>query len=104
MQKEDVHAAMRRRRTRTPSSSTECTVAWVAARGAGIVATERVPAVVVATKLAGARVLDKSERQVLVVVEGIQDLVVCVTKGALIRSLEGSHEDGHQNVFNGEGL
>ena len=42
----------------------------MAARGAGIVATERVPAVVVATKLAGARVLDESERQGLVVVEG----------------------------------
>ena len=35
--------------------------AW-ATRGARIVAMERVPAVVVATKLAGARVLDKSEK------------------------------------------
>ena len=55
-----------------------------------------------AAKLAGASVFDKSERQVLVVVEGIQDLVVLFTKGAIFRSLEGSHEDGLQNVFDGE--
>ena len=55
-----------------------------------------------ASKLAGASVLDESERQVFVVVEVIQDLVVRVTERAISRSLEGSHEDGLQNVFNGE--
>jgi hypothetical protein len=55
----------------------------------------------VASKLAGTSVLDESERQVFVVVEVIQDLVVRVTERAISRSLEGSHEDGLQNVFNG---
>ena len=45
------------------------------------------PALVMAAKLAGASVLDKSERQVLVVVEDIQDLVVRVTERAIFRSL-----------------
>jgi hypothetical protein len=40
----------------------------------------------VASKLAGASVLDESERQVFVVVEVIQDLVVRVTERAIIRS------------------
>jgi hypothetical protein len=47
--------------------------------------------------------LDKSERQVFVVVEVIQDLVVRVTEREISRSLEGSHEDWLQNVFSGEG-
>jgi hypothetical protein len=55
----------------------------------------------VASKLAGTSVLDESERQVFVVVEVIQDLVVRVTERAISRSLEGSHEDRLQNVFNG---
>jgi hypothetical protein len=55
----------------------------------------------VASKLAGASVLDESERQVFVVVEVIQDLVVHVTEREISRSLEGSHEDRLQNVFNG---
>jgi hypothetical protein len=42
----------------------------------------------VALKLAGASVLDESERQVFVVVEVIQDLVVRVTERAFSRSLE----------------
>ena len=37
--------------------------------------------------------MDKSERQVFVVVEVIQDLVVRVTEREISRSLEGSHED-----------
>jgi hypothetical protein len=61
----------------------------------------RVALVRVASKLAGTSVLDESERQVFVVVEVIQDLVVRVTERAISRSLEGSHEDGLQNVFNG---
>jgi hypothetical protein len=56
----------------------------------------------VASKLAGTSVLDESERQVFVVVEVIQDLVVRVTERAISRSLEGSHEDGLQNVFDGQ--
>ena len=52
--------------------------------------------------MAGAGVLDEGEGQVFVVVEVIEDLVVRVAKRAIIRSLEGSHEDGLQNVFNGE--
>jgi hypothetical protein len=68
---------------------------------AGMVATpcSRVALVRVASKLAGTRVLDESERQVFVVVEVIQDLVVRVTERAISRSFEGSHEDGLQNVF-----
>jgi hypothetical protein len=42
----------------------------------------------IASKLAGASVLDESERQVFVVVEVIQDLVVRVTERAFSRSLE----------------
>ena len=61
----------------------------------------RVALVRVASKLAGTSVLDESERQVFVVVEVIQDLVVRVTERAISRSLEGSHEDGLQNVFDG---
>jgi hypothetical protein len=61
----------------------------------------RVALVRVASKLAGASVLDESERQVCVVVEVIQDLVVRVTERAVSRSLEDSHEDGLQNVFDG---
>jgi hypothetical protein len=69
----------------------------------GMVATpcSRMTLVRVASKLAGASVLDESERQVFVVVKVIQDLVVRVTERAISRSLEGSHEDGLQNVFNG---
>jgi hypothetical protein len=65
------------------------------------VALVRVALVRVASKLAGASVLDESERQVFVVVKVIQDLVVRVTARAISRGLEGSHEDGLQNVFNG---
>ena len=54
-----------------------------------------------APKLARASVLDKSERQVFVVVEVIQNLVVRVVERVVSRSLEGNHEDGLQNVFNG---
>jgi hypothetical protein len=61
----------------------------------------RVSLVRVASKLAGTGVLDESERQVFFVVEVIQDLVVRVTERAISRSLEGSHEDGLQNVFDG---
>jgi hypothetical protein len=61
----------------------------------------RVSLVRVSSKLAGTGVLDESERQVFVVVEVIQDLVVRVTERAISRSLEGSHEDGLQNVFDG---
>jgi hypothetical protein len=61
----------------------------------------RVSLVRVASKLAGTGVLDESERQVFVVVEVIQDFVVRVTERAISRSLEGSHEDGLQNVFDG---
>ena len=61
----------------------------------------RVALVRVASKLAGTSVLDESERQVFVVVEVIQDLVVRVTEREISRSLEGSHEDGLQNVFDG---
>jgi hypothetical protein len=43
--------------------------------------------------------LDESERQVFVIVKVIQDLVVRVTERSISRSLEGSHEDGLQNVF-----
>jgi hypothetical protein len=70
---------------------------------AGMVSTpcSRVSLVRVASKLAGTSFLDKSERQVFVVVEVIQDLVVRVTERAISRILEGSHEDGVQNVFNG---
>jgi hypothetical protein len=60
----------------------------------------------VALKLAGASVLDERERQVFGVVKVIQDdlviLVVRGTKRGISRSLEGSHEDGLQNVFDGE--
>jgi hypothetical protein len=59
----------------------------------------RVELVRVTSKLAGRIVLDEIERQVFVVVEVIQDLVVRVTERAISRSLEGSHEDGLQNVF-----
>jgi hypothetical protein len=62
----------------------------------------RVALVRVASKLAGTSVLDESERQVFVVVEVIQDLVVRITERAISRSLEGSHEDGLQNVFDGQ--
>jgi hypothetical protein len=62
----------------------------------------RVTLVRVASKLAGTIVLDESERQVFVVVEVVQDLVVRITERAISRSLEGSHEDGLQNVFDGE--
>jgi hypothetical protein len=70
---------------------------------AGMVATpcSRVALIGVASKLAGTSVLDECERQVFVVVEVIQDLVVRVTERAISRSLEGSHEDGLQNVFDG---
>jgi hypothetical protein len=70
---------------------------------AGMVATpcSRVALVGVASKLAGTSVLDECERQVFVVVKVIQDLVVRVTERAISRSLEGSHEDGLQNVFDG---
>jgi hypothetical protein len=61
----------------------------------------RVVLVRVASKLAGTSVLDESERQVFVVVEVIQDLVVRVTERAISRNLEGSHEDGLQNVCRG---
>jgi hypothetical protein len=61
----------------------------------------RVALVGVASKLAGTSVLDECERQVFVVVKVIQDLVVRVTERAISRSLEGSHEDGLQNVFDG---
>jgi hypothetical protein len=40
--------------------------------------------------------------KVFVVVEVIQDLVVRCMERAISRSLEGSHEDGLQNVFDGE--
>jgi hypothetical protein len=53
----------------------------------------------VSSKLAGTIVLDESERQVFVIVKVIQDLVVRVTERSISRSLEGSHEDGLQNVF-----
>jgi hypothetical protein len=53
----------------------------------------RVALVRVSSKLAGTIVLDEIERQVFVVVEVIQDLVVLVTERAISRSLEGSHED-----------
>jgi hypothetical protein len=60
----------------------------------------------VALKLAGASVLDERERQVFGVVKVIQDdLVILVARGTkrgISRSLEGSHEDGLQNVFDGE--
>jgi hypothetical protein len=59
-------------------------------------------ALVRVSKLAGTIVLDESERQVFVVVEVIQDLVVRVTERTISRSLEGSHEDGLQNVFDGQ--
>jgi hypothetical protein len=49
----------------------------------------RVALVRVASKLAGASVLDESDRQVFVVVKVIQDLVVRVTERAISRSLEG---------------
>jgi hypothetical protein len=62
----------------------------------------RLALVRVPSKLAGASVLDESERQVFVVVEVIQDLVVRGTERAISRSLEGSNEDGLQNVFDGE--
>jgi hypothetical protein len=77
--------------------------ACVTPRSAGMVSTpcSRLSLVRVASKLAGTRVLDESERQVFVVVEVIQDLVVRVTERAISRSLEGSHEDGLQNVFDG---
>jgi hypothetical protein len=70
---------------------------------AGMVATpcSRVALVRVASKLAGTSVLDESERQVFVVVEVIHDLLVRVTERVISRSLEGSHEDGLQNVFDG---
>jgi hypothetical protein len=70
---------------------------------AGMVATpcSRVALVGVSSKLAGTIVLDECERQVFVVVKVIQDLVVRVTERAISRSLEGSHEDGLQNVFDG---
>jgi hypothetical protein len=47
----------------------------------------------VTAKLADASILDESERQVFVVVEVIQDLVVLITERVISRSLEGSHED-----------
>jgi hypothetical protein len=62
----------------------------------------RLSLVRVASKLAGASILDESKRQVFVVVEVIQDLLVRVTERMISRSLEGSHEDGLQNVFDGE--
>jgi hypothetical protein len=70
---------------------------------AGMVATpcSRVTLVGVASKLAGTSVLDECERQVFVVVKVIQDLVVRVTERAISRSLEVSHENGLQNVFDG---
>ena len=52
----------------------------------------RVALVRVVSKLADASVLDESEIQVFVV-------VVRVTERTISRSLEGSHEDGLQNVF-----
>jgi hypothetical protein len=61
----------------------------------------RVELVRVASKLAGASALDESERQVFVIVEVIQDLVVRVTERVISRSLEVSHEDRLQNVFDG---
>ena len=71
---------------------------------AGRVATpcSRVALVRVASKLAGTSVLDECERQVFVVVKVIQDLVVRVTERAISRSLQGCHEDGLQNVFDGQ--
>ena len=54
----------------------------------------RVELVRVVSKLADASVLDESEIQVFVV-------VVRVTERTISRSLEGSHEDGLQNVFDG---
>jgi hypothetical protein len=57
----------------------------------------------VASKLACASVLDESERQVFGVVEVIQECgVVRGAERGISRSLEGSHEDGLQNVFDGE--
>ena len=47
----------------------------------------RVVLVRVSSKLAVASVLDESERQVFVIVEVIQDRVVCVTERAISRSL-----------------
>jgi hypothetical protein len=61
----------------------------------------RVALVGVASKLAGTRVLDECKRQVFVVVKVIQDLMVRVTERAISRSLEGCHEDGLQNIFDG---
>jgi hypothetical protein len=70
---------------------------------AGMVVTPciRVALVGVASKLAGTRVLDECERQVFVIIKVIQDLVVRVTEREISRSLEGSHEDRLQNVFDG---
>jgi hypothetical protein len=70
----------------------------------GMVATpcSRVALVRVAASLAGAIILDESERHVFVVVEVVQDLVVSVTEKTISRSLEGSHEDRLQNVFDGK--
>jgi hypothetical protein len=45
----------------------------------------RVALVRVASKLAGASILDESERQVFVVIKVIQDLVVRVTERAISR-------------------
>ena len=57
----------------------------------------------VASKLACASVLDESERQVFGVVEVLQECgVVRGAERGISRSLEGSHEDGLQNVFDGE--
>jgi hypothetical protein len=75
-------------------------VAFVAQLSVGIVAAIIVRA---SPKLADAGVLYESERQVFVVIEVIQELVVRVTERSISRILEGSHEDRLQNGFNGEG-
>ena len=53
-------------------------------------------------KLASTDCLDVRESDVLVVVQVVEDLVVCCAKGVVAGGFEGSQNDGPKNVVNGE--
>ena len=71
------------------------------ARGVGAVRWFRV-ALLGAPKLASTYGLDVRKSEVLVVVQVVEDLVVCCAKGAVVGGFEGSQNDGPKNIVDGE--
>ncbi len=67
------------------------------ARGVGAVRWFRV-ALLGLPKLGSTYCLDVRKSEVLVVVQVVEDLVVCCAKGAVVGGFEGSQNDGPKNI------